>query len=88
MARASLFENARPKLKFAFIQRHQPDAQAEYEIKIMCRVLSVSRSGYYVWVKRQKGPPSIREMANQEVAAAIRTTFERSRNTYRAPLTR
>lgn len=51
----------------------------------MCRVLGVSRSGYYNWVKRQEQPPSTREMANQELTAAIKSTFVRSRNTYGAP---
>jgi putative transposase len=51
----------------------------------MCRVLGVSRGGYYIWVKRQDGPPSRREMANQELTAAIQPTFQRSRSTYGAP---
>jgi putative transposase len=51
----------------------------------MCRVLGVSRGGYYRWVKRQEEPPSRREMANQELTAAIHTTFKRSRGTYGAP---
>ena len=51
----------------------------------MCRVLGVSKGGYYMWVKRQAAPPSRREMANQELTAAIQTTFKRSRGTYGAP---
>jgi len=51
----------------------------------MCRVLHVSRGGYYNWVKRLEEPPSGREMANRELTAAIQTTFERSRGTYGAP---
>jgi transposase InsO family protein len=51
----------------------------------MCRVLHVSRGGYYTWVKRLEEPPSGREMANRELTAAIQTTFERSRGTYGAP---
>jgi putative transposase len=51
----------------------------------MCRVLGVSRGGYYRWVKRQEEPPSRREMANQQLTAAIQTTFKRSRGTYGAP---
>src|SRR6476620_8441260 len=81
MARASLLQDARPRLKFAFIQRHRD----EYELKIMCRMLGVSRGGYYMWVKRQDAPPSRREMANQELTAAIQTTFKKSRSTYGAP---
>jgi putative transposase len=51
----------------------------------MCRVLGVSRGGYYTWVKRQEEPPSRREMANQQLTAAIHATFKRSRGTYGAP---
>ena len=51
----------------------------------MCRVLGVSRGGYYTWVKRLEEPPSGREMANRELTAAIQSTFERSRGTYGAP---
>lgn len=51
----------------------------------MCRVPSVSRGGYYTWVKRQEEPPSRREMANEQLTAAIETTFKRSRSTYGAP---
>ena len=51
----------------------------------MCRVLGVSKGGYYTWVKRQEQPPSRREMANQELTAAIQTIFKRSRGTYGAP---
>jgi hypothetical protein len=42
----------------------------------MCRVLGVSRGGYYTWAKRQEQPPSRREMANQELTAAIEATFK------------
>ena len=81
MARASLLQDARPGLKFAFIHKHR----TEYEIMIMCRVLNVSRGGYYTWVKRQDEPPSRRQMANQKLTAAIQSTFTRSRGTYGAP---
>jgi len=48
-------------------------------------MLGVSRGGYYMWVKRQEQPPSRREMANQQLTAAIQTTFKRSLGTYGAP---
>ena len=48
----------------------------------MCRVLSVSRSGYYAWSKRQ---PSKRQRANERLTAEIRTIHEASRGTYGAP---
>jgi putative transposase len=51
----------------------------------MCRVLGVSRGGYYKWLARQEQPPSGREMANQALTAAISSTFQRSRGTYGTP---
>ncbi len=48
----------------------------------MCRVLKVSRSGYYIWCRRQ---PSAREMANQELAQEIKLAFEESGQTYGSP---
>ena len=48
----------------------------------LCRLLGVSRSGYYAWRKR---PPSARTRANQELTRHIREVHEQSRGTYGAP---
>ncbi len=48
----------------------------------MCKVLSVSSSGYYDWCKR---PPSERQQANEKLLAAIRREHEASRQTYGSP---
>ena len=50
----------------------------------LCRLLGVSRSGYYAWRKR---PPSARTRANQALACRIGEAHERSRGTYGAPRT-
>lgn len=60
---------------FAFIKAHQD----EYPISLMCRVLQVSRSGYYAWLKR---PPSARQMANEKLLAEIQDIHQKSRGTY------
>lgn len=65
-------------MKFAFIQQQT----AAFAIVILCRVLGVSRSGYYAWLKR---PPSERERANQALTVVIQTAYARSRRTYGAP---
>jgi putative transposase len=59
--------------------------QREFSTSIMCRVLRVSRSGFYAWLARQTQPPGPREMANQELSVAIVRQFEHSRRTYGAP---
>ncbi len=53
-----------------------------YRIRRMCRLLGVSASGYYAWLKR---PHSQRSLSNEELGAQIRTIYERSRGTYGAP---
>jgi putative transposase len=48
----------------------------------MCRVLAVSRAGYYAWRGRE---PSARERANGRLAVEIRAVHRRSRGTYGSP---
>jgi len=48
----------------------------------MCRVLKVSRSGYYAWCKR---PVSGRELANQKLIEQIEEIHQHSRQTYGSP---
>lgn len=49
---------------------------------MMCRVLEVSRSGYYAWLTRQ---PSERARLDAELTVAICHSHEASRRTYGAP---
>jgi transposase InsO family protein len=48
----------------------------------MCRVLKVSRSGYYAWRKRE---PSARELEDRRHAQAIQEVHRDSRGTYGSP---
>lgn len=48
----------------------------------MCKVLKVTRSGYYAWYKRT---PSQREQSNQELLEWIKKVFQASRRTYGSP---
>jgi transposase InsO family protein len=48
----------------------------------MCRVLKVSRSGYYAWRKRE---PGLRELEDQRHAKAIQGVHRESRGTYGSP---
>jgi putative transposase len=65
-------------VKYQFIAAHRQ----EFEIRVMCRVLAVSRSGYYAWRKR---PLSPRKMADQELAQQIKDIHQQSRQTYGSP---
>jgi len=56
--------------------------QAEYRIRVMCRMLEVSASGYYAWEQRE---PSAREVANTKLLERIRTLHAKSRQTYGVP---
>ena len=65
-------------MKFAFIVDHA----AEFHITTMCRVLEVSKAGYYAWVTR---PPSARADANMQLTLDIGMVHEWSRGTYGSP---
>ena len=58
------------------------DHQADYPIVTMCKLLGVSSSGYYTWVKRQ---PSQRSETDAALIAEIRVAHAGSRGTYGAP---
>jgi transposase InsO family protein len=54
----------------------------EFEVKQMCRMLGVQRSGYYAWRRRK---PSTRAQANQKLLELIKTEHKQSRKTYGSP---
>jgi putative transposase len=53
--------------------------RASFPVPLMCRMLGVSRSGYYGWRGR---PPSAREKANANLTERIEEIHKRSRETY------
>jgi putative transposase len=65
-------------MRFQFIEKHRD----ELPVKLMCKVLEVSTSGYYAWRDR---PPSKREMANRALTAKIQEEFKKSGETYGSP---
>ena len=56
--------------------------QAEFPVRTMCRVLGVSRSGYYEWLGRE---PSVRARADAALLERIEHHHLASRGTYGAP---
>jgi transposase InsO family protein len=55
---------------------------AEYPTRTLCRVLEVTRSGYYHWTQKAPGP---RAQANQKLLEEVRQVFAHSRQTYGSP---
>lgn len=68
-------------MRYAFVQAHA----TQYAITTLCRVLGVSKAGYYVWVQRQQRGPSARAAADQALAAVIRDVHRESGRTYGSP---
>ena len=58
------------------------ELRADYEVKRLCRVLEVSRSGYYAWRGR---PLSPRAVENRQLLDQIRQVHAESRGTYGSP---
>lgn len=58
------------------------DTHSTIDVAVACRILGVSRSGYYDWLGR---PPSAREEANTLLLKHIKEVHEDSRETYGWP---
>jgi len=56
--------------------------RAHLPVALLCRMLGVSRSGYYDWKGR---PPSKRNRGDAALTETIREIHERSRQTYGSP---
>lgn len=57
-------------------------AEAGFPVSVACRVLQVSRSGYYDWARRV---PSCRQLADRQLLVTIRQIHQMSRGSYGAP---
>jgi len=65
-------------VKYAFVREHR----RRWPVGVMCRVLLVSRSGYYGWHKRA---PSRRQRRHAELLAKIRIVHLANRELYGSP---
>ena len=63
---------------FRFIESQK----ARHSVPRLCRMLGVSRSGYYAWRSR---PPSERDSFDAVLVHKIETIHRQSRSTYGAP---
>lgn len=64
-------------MRYAFVRAHT----GEFRVRSMCRVLKISRSGFYAWCHRR---PSRRTVANQALLQRIREIHVASRQAYGA----
>jgi putative transposase len=62
-------------VKYAWIR----EQHAEFSVSSLCRLLEVSRSGYYEWLGR---PPRAPTEAEQQVEAKVQQYFAQGRGTY------
>jgi transposase InsO family protein len=67
---------------YTFIAEEQADPACEWPVSEMCRVLEVSRSGFYDWQARV---PSARELEDRVLACEIELIYECSGRTYGVP---
>jgi putative transposase len=65
-------------MRYAFIAAHV----SRFPMRLMCRTLAVSRSGYYAWRKRR---PSNRSIRNHLLLQRIKEVHKKSRKTYGSP---
>jgi putative transposase len=65
-------------MRFAFIDVEK----AMYPLRILCRVLGVSRSGYYAWRDRK---PSTRALEDEQLRPKVVEAFKTGRGTYGSP---
>lgn len=65
-------------MKYAFVEEYR----YEHRIDRMCRVLEVSRSGYYRWWRQREKK---RETRDKALLEKIKTAYERGRGTYGSP---
>ena len=65
-------------MRFRFVEAEK----AYYPVRLLCRCLSVSRSGYYAWRKRA---PSARAQADARLKVEIAGMHSASRRTYGSP---
>ena len=65
-------------MRFAFVQTERADVP----VATLCRMLEISRSGYYAWRER---PDSAHDQQDRQLRVLVRASFEASRQRYGSP---
>ena len=72
------FSSRRTRQVYEFIRAHRH----QFDIRQMCRVLEVTHSGYYAWLKHRQ---SARATDNARLLKLIRASFNASNGIYGSP---
>ena len=64
--------------RFRFVD----EEAAQFPVSLLCRVMGVTRQGFYAWKRR---PPSARELADRELSERIRQIHAETEGIYGAP---
>lgn len=65
-------------MRYRFVEQHQ----GQFSVAVLCRIMNVTRGGFYAWKKRKA---SARQRENETLLAQINQFFKRSRQTYGSP---
>ena len=65
-------------MRYSFIEDHRE----QWPVSVQCRVLNVSRSGFYAWCSREESTAAVRRA---ELTEQIREVHQASRCTYGSP---
>ncbi|MEM9110130.1 MAG: IS3 family transposase, partial [Planctomycetota bacterium] len=71
-------------MKFAFIKEHLGHATG-WTLKVLCRVIGVTRSGFYAYPKARLRPASKRQLSRQARRKRVAEVFEQHKHRYGAP---
>jgi len=61
--------------RFRFVEAEA----AQFPVSLLCRVVGVTRQGYYAWKRR---PPSARELADRKLCERIKEIFVETEEIY------
>jgi len=65
-------------VKFAFVKEHR----RTWPAGVICRVLGVTRSGFFAWLKRE---PSLRQRRREQLVRKIKAVHQQNRGLYGSP---
>ena len=68
-------------MKFAFIKQHLGHA-AGWTLGVLCRVIGVTRSGFYAWRTSRKRPASPRQLTRKARRKRVAQVFEQHKHRY------